>query len=377
MLPVLAFLCRLLVFEVLSLVSTFVAQEMVLSLYERVLVSSVQVLIFCMMWGVWRAVSFLLSALQEANMYGKLQHVSRRSSWDEENLVAHELDASTLEMPVSEETLQLDGVTEQEVTEALDEEIMSTITQHTQNSSQSRLIVFTSRKALREHVQQVYILGCLLWGTLLCLDFSLLSVTLFFVLGLYVAWVKRLCWTARVSTSSVCVQVVYVLLLGALMGLCLHTHRASWVPEEHFISRQMLLSNVLPAVIGFVWIEVPSKDLVQKVTQSTFTCVLLCLPVVVTISYDLLRDLWRLESELVLVWLFLIEPPLKALAVFVIALALQTGRRTEMVLVLALAVHMNEASLLDVDDAMRIVTVMLMLLTLIMHVCVLCAAGPY
>ena len=46
MMSVLAFLCRMLVFEVLSLLSTTAARGYDLSLFERVIVSTVQVLVF-------------------------------------------------------------------------------------------------------------------------------------------------------------------------------------------------------------------------------------------------------------------------------------------------------------------------------------------
>ena len=360
MMGVLAFLCRLLVFEMLSMLSTVAARGYELSIFGRLLVSTVQVLIFGAFWLLFNAVTFLLVALQERRKYGNMEEQQ------EYDLEVHGRDLS------GDALQEATGLTEEELAQTLEEEMAHSTTTHA--TERSRTIVFTSRKALRDHVLHVYSLGVILWVSIYCLDFTLMSVGFFMVVGMYCAWCLGLVWRPGAAMVSSCVQAAYVLLLAAVLTAYWQTHHETLAPEGHPLSRETIVSVVVPVVVGAVWMQLPARDLVRSMGDSFFTCVLLCLPVVASAGLEPLRILWEDASSWVLLWLFGVEPLLKALAVYVIALTLQTGRRAEMLVTLALAVQLDDILFFEAPHVLRVVTLMLMAVCCVTHLFCLVAA---
>lgn len=369
---VLAFLCRLLVFELLSVVSTFAAREYSMSLYGRVLVSTLQVMVFCAFWVLLQVVMFLVLAMQEGRFYKSVvdqgENAGRSMSSEElqeaTGLTEDEL-VETLEAEVSPETLRA---------QTLEAETTCSVTTHA--TERGRTIVFTSREALRDHVMHVYGLGVLLWVSIYCLDFTLESVPFFMVVGMYATWAVSLAWKSGQRLATSCAQLAYVLLLGALLMAYWVMHSELLLPAGHSLSREMMLAVLVPTAAGGAWMVMPPKSLVRSVGESFFTCVLLCLPVLAFAGMEPLRKLWECEAWL-LVWLFAVEPLLKGLAVYVIALTLQTGRRAELLVTIALAVQLDDVLFFEGRHVERALTWLLMGMAFLTHVFCLAAAESF
>ena len=65
---------------------------------------------------------------------------------------------------------------------------------------------------------------------------------------------------------------------------------------------------------------------------------------------------------------------MKALGIYVIALTLQTGRRAELLVTLSLAVQLDDVLFFDVPYELRVVTGLLMGVTIVLHLLSLVAA---
>lgn len=369
MMSVLAFLCRMLVFEVLSLLSTTAARGYELSLFERVIVSTVQVLVFAGCWMLFNAICFLLVALQEGRFY---RGVHEREL-ERELELGMELGTEEEGRNLSGEALQeATGLTDEELAETLEEETVRSTTTHA--TDRSKTIVFTSRRRLREHVTFVYVLGMVLWLTVYCFDYTLLGVNFFFIVGLYSAWCVSLVWRSGSSMGASCLQAAYVLLIAALLSAYFNAHHETLLPEGKPVTREVLVSVVVPVLAGAFWMHTKPRDLVRSVGDSFFTCVLLCLPVLASVGVEPVRKLWQEASSMVLLWLFVLEPLLKALGIYVIALTLQTGRRAELLVTLSLAVQLDDVLFFDVPYELRVVTGLLMGVTIVLHLLSLVAA---
>ena len=71
------------------------------------------------------------------------------------------------------------------------------------------------------------------------------------------------------------------------------------------------------------------------------------------------------------------EPVLKAMAVYTIALSLQTGRKLDLLIVLFVVVHLDDMLFLHMEHALMACTVTVMVILVCMHaVCLVLTTPP-
>lgn len=336
MLIVLAFLCRFGVFLLLSLLSTLASREYTLSMYERILVSSLQILIFGGMLGLYEVCCWIIRGMSNVEMY---KTVTERRL-DEEP-----------------EVVDVEGV---QMEEAIPEETQSNV------SNQTEKIVFLGSRELRRHVWWVYYLGVLCWCTIFCLDFTLLSTTFFFSVGLSIGWVFVSIWQQQ-SISSQCLRLMYVTFLGVLCGMYVATHKQVLDADAILASRDALIAVIIPLLAGIGWMQIPTKELTKTMYMSFFTCCLLCMPLMMIVDTKMFQDIFAAAPPGIMVYLLMLEPILKSLAVYTIALSLQTNKKLDLLVVLLVVVHLDDILFLGMKQTAMAVTVTVMVLLLSMH----------
>jgi len=336
MATVVAFLCRLSVFALLSVCSTFAARTYELDLYSRLLVSSLQILIFCAALAMYEVCICLLTGMRSVDVYRSVEE--ERGS---QEMPGVDLESDT-QVPVSDE-------------------VISVISQ-----APTEKIVFTNSRDLRGHMWSVYLLGVLTWVSIFCLDFTMLSASFFFTIGLLGGWVILSCSRASENTSSKLLRVFYFVSMTLLVALYVSSHRQILDPNTQFASRDAVIAVIVPFLAGLGWMHMPRTELTGSLQTSFFTCCLLCLPHLFIIDTSQFRAIFDAAPKGVIVYLLIVEPLLKAMAIYTIALSLQTGRRLDLLIVLLFVVHLDDA-LFYGHQAMRAVTVTAMVVLVSVH----------
>lgn len=350
MYAVLAFLCRLTVFVLLSVLSTFASRRYILSLYERLLVSTLQVLIFCLVMALYEICWWIMRGMSSVELYRTVEE--RRFEPDDVITVEMEGEAPEVEHPLPDDSAS-------------------------RVSQTSKEIVFANSQELRRHIWWVYYLGILMWCTVFCLDMTLLSCTFFFSVGILLGWLVFSLLQCKESTASHCLRLVYFLLLGLLVVFYLVTHKEVIDPNTKLVSRDALLAIVMPLLTGMGWINMPSKELTRTIQTSFFTCCLLCMPMIAFVNTKMYEDIFAAAPPEIMLYILAVEPVLKAMAVYTIALSLQTGRKLDLLIVLFVVVHLDDMLFLHMEHALMACTVTVMVILVCMHaVCLVLTTPP-
>jgi len=336
MMAVLAFLCRLLVFGLLSLFSTLAAREYDLSLYSRLLISSLQVWISCGCLALYEVCMCLIGGMVSIDVYRNVEEMTP------EDPPATDCDVHA---PASDEVLSM-----------------------APSAAPTEKIVFATARDLRRHVWAVYCLGVLTWCSVFSMDYTLLSASFFFTMGMLFGWAVFSCSQGRENTMSILLRMFYFVMLTLLVGTYLGSHRQILDPETQFASRDAVVAVLIPFGTGIGWMSMPRAELTTTLHSSFFTCCLLSLPLMVIVDTQQFQAIFEAAPVAVLVYLLVIEPLLKAMAIFTLALSLQTGRRLDILIVLLLAVHIDDMLFHHMPKELMAVTVTVMMLLVFTHV---------
>jgi hypothetical protein len=351
MMIVVAFLCRMVVFVALSVLSTFSSRGYELSMYSRIKVSTIQVFIFAGGLLLFATCRWIITAMHNVKMYRTLD----------------ELKATPEEDTGDMEDIALD-VQQQEPVQVVSDA-------NSQATHVSTSITFAGSKELRAHVWWVYYLGMLLYATIFCLDFTLLSVTFFFTLGIGLGWVFVTGARFQESVASTALRVLYIVLMSFMVGTYFATHTEILETNTQFWSRETITAIVVPLMTGFGWMRMPHVELVSTMRTAFFTCVLLCLPIILTIDLDQVQAEFAHSPPEILLYLLLLEPLLKFMAMYSIALSLQTGRRLEILVVMLVVVNLDDVLFKEMTSGIRGFTIFNMTLLTVVHVPCLFAVG--
>lgn len=350
MMIMLAFLCRLLVFVLLSIFSTLANREYNLTLYGRILISTLQVFIFCTGMMVYEVCGWIMRGMSSVDLY---------TTVDEGRTGGVEMDGSENQHDMVGEGDRGDSASV--VSVVLEDGTASQV------AHMSHSIVFADGKALRDHVWWVYLLGILMFSTIYCLDFTLLSVSFFFSIGLLLGWMVQSVYRFRESTLSKFLRLLYFIFIGLLVLLYVGTHRSLLDPGAEMRSRDAMIVIVTPTLTGMGWMYMPHKEMTKTIQTSFFTCCLLCLPVLVIVDTSQFQTIFDAAPPEVLVYLLAVEPILKAMAVYTIALSLEMGRKLDLLIVLFVVTHLNDMLFHVMPHAVMACTVTVMTLLVVMH----------
>lgn len=190
------------------------------------------------------------------------------------------------------------------------------------------VVVFANADALRRYVRRIHLTAVLVWGTFYSIDMGDYEVLNYFVVGLFLGWVAHLLCTrplSQVRTVSMSSTMYVLLCLGILT-----VNQPALKPSTF---GDVLAVCLLPMVFGAAWMVWIDAHTVVEDSKSIFvTCTLLCGLVVATSDWGELRGMLASRRE-VFVFMLVIEPLLKGLALSVLVVSVQTQQRKTMMLV--------------------------------------------
>jgi len=289
---VLVFALRALVFFSAVLVKLYFRDTYVMEypFETHVLLSSLQLcLIFAALW-VYRACEFVVSTVHDGMAYTHVQGDGLSGAPEGGALEADGCD--------DEQPYQPSGIV---------------------------VIVFADARALRQYVRKIHITAVLLWGTFYSFDVGTVDTLYYFVLGLFLGWVVSV-WRQVRDTTSFKMRILYMFLCAAVL--------ATNHPDDGLASGEQLVAVCLfPLVCGGAWMLWVDTETVCDDSQSVMvTCLLVCSLIVATSSWTVVRLMLE-SSRVVFVYLLILEPAIKGLALCVLVLSIHTKHKKQTMLV--------------------------------------------
>ena len=294
---IIAFFSRCLLYTVFVVVSKLENTHVSFDMFERVVVTCVQICVLCAAWVVFELCAFIIRSVSRRAPYEHVQMDDAKPAGD-----AQELDVSD---PVLADTR----------------------------------VTFDDAAALRKYITQVHILGMVLWSTMLCSDYALDQTAFMFLLGMLLgnmATVALKVHEKRMRLPKVRMYGVYWVLIGGLVSMYLAhdwTQIISYTEDQLGIQATnvtwtdaLWVVNVLlsPLSCGCTWtLWVDGNTLLQHYPTSVYTCLLLSIPVLMSVEHGYVSSLCQRHRAWVTVHLFVTEPVLKFMTMYVLTLSLQ------------------------------------------------------
>jgi len=306
---IIAFLSRCLLYTVFVVVSKVENTHVEFDMFERVVLTCLQICVLCAAWVTYECCAFIIRS------------VSRPAAYE------HVLE-NTAEAPEQREDLL-----KCEKTEAPVEKMESLVPYDEQG------ITFESKSALRKYITQVHMVGIVLWSTMLCSDYALDQTAFMFLLGMLlgnVATVTFKVYEKHMRMAKLRMYAVYWALIGVLVVMYL-VHDGSKVieytedqlgiqPKNLAWTDALWLVNVLlsPLSCGCTWtFWVDANTLLEHYPTSIYTCLLLSIPVLMSVDRGYISNISMRYNALVTVHLFVTEPVLKFMTMYVLTLSLE------------------------------------------------------
>ena len=303
---IVAFFSRCLLYTVFVVVSKVENTHVEFSMFERVVLTCLQICVLCAAWVAYEFCAFIIRSVSRPAAY---EHVLEEAG-----------EAQTEDLLKSEK-------------EAPAARAESLVPYDEQG------ITFESKSALRKYITQVHVVGMVLWSTMLCSDYALDQTSFMFLLGMLlgnVATVAFKVYEKRMRVAKARMYGVYWLLVGALVSMYLVHDGSSMisytetqlgiVPTTVTWTEALWVVNVLlsPLSCGCTWtFWVDGNTLLQHYPTSIYTCLLLSIPVLMSVEHGYVSNLCQRYNALVTVHLFVTEPVLKFMTMYVLTLSLQ------------------------------------------------------
>jgi hypothetical protein len=291
-----AFFSRCLLYAVFVVVSKVENTYVEFDMFERVVVTCLQICVLCAAWVIYECCAFIIRSVSGRAPYEHVRADDAKAGAGAELEVADPVLADTS-------------------------------------------VVFEDASALRKYITQVHVIGMVLWSTMLCSDYALDQTAFMFLLGMLlgnVATVAAKVHEKRMRLPKVRMYGVYWVLIGALVRMYLvhdWTQIISYTEEQLGIQATnvtwtdaLWVVNVLisPLSCGCTWtFWVDGNTLLQHYPTSVYTCVLLSIPVLMSVERGYVSSLCQRHNAWVTVHLFVTEPVLKFMTMYVLTLSLQ------------------------------------------------------
>ena len=306
---IIAFFSRCLLYTVFVVVSKVENTHVEFSMFERVVLTCLQICVLCAAWVAYEFCAFIIRS------------VSRPASYEQ---VLEEIGAA----PEQKEDLLKSEKSEAPVARA------ESLVPYDEQG-----ITFESKDALRKYITQVHMVGMVLWSTMLCSDYALDQTAFMFMLGMLlgnVATVALKVYEKHMRLAKLRMYSVYWALIGVLVVMYL-VHDGSKVIEytedqlglqpSHLAWTDALwLLNVLlsPLSCGCTWtFWMDANTLLEHYPTSIYTCLLLSIPVLMSVDHGYVSSMCTRYNALVTVHLFVTEPVLKFMTMYVLTLSLE------------------------------------------------------
>jgi hypothetical protein len=315
---IVAFLSRCLLYSVFVVVSKVENQYVEFSMFERVVLTCLQICVLCAAWVLYECCAFIIRAVSRPAAYEyALQGGAEAEAAEREGRAEREAQEGRLLKSEREREGDAGSVA------ALDE----------------KSIIFESKGALRKYITQVHMVGIVLWSTMLCSDYAIDQTAFMFLLGMLfgnVATVAFKVHEKQMRASKLRVYGVYWACIGVLVSMYLvhdgsrvieYTEDQLGIQPTHFSWADALwLVNVLlsPLSCGCTWtFWVDSSTLLEHYPSSVYTCLLLSIPVLMSVDRAYVSSMCTRYNALVTVHMFVTEPVLKFMTMYVLTLSLE------------------------------------------------------
>jgi hypothetical protein len=300
-------------FAVYTVVSKTENESVALSMFERAVITCLQICILGVAWVLYEVCAFVIKTVSVRYPYASVLAAREAGDPDEDCAL---VDADTSDSPAV--------------------------------ASKSDTVVFASQQELQQYVCKVHVIGVVVWSTMLSMDYTLSQASFAFLLGMLlgnVASTLKLSDGERKSLPMATFSL-YWFAVGALVVLYMVQDGASAVeytetqvgisPNRVAWTDVFTLLNVMlsPLSCGVSWTYwMDGATLLKHHRTSLYTSVLLSLPVVVAVQRQFLADLLARYSAPLLAHVLLTEPLLKFMVIYVLTLSLETESVLEMLVV--------------------------------------------
>jgi len=302
---IIAFFSRCLLYTVFVVVSKVENLQVEFDMFERVVLTCLQICVLCAAWVLYEFCAFIIRS------------VSKRPTYE------HVLEDTKEKTEQREDLLKADALAQAESVAAFDE----------------KSITFENGGALRKYITQVHMVGIVLWSTMLCSDYALDQTAFMFLLGMLignVATVVLKVHEKQMRVAKMRMYAVYWGLIGVLVCMYL-VHDGSKViqytegqlglqPSHLAWTDALWLVNVLlsPLSCGCTWtFWVDANTLLEHYPTSIYTCMLLSIPVLMSVERSYISSMCTRNNALLTVHLFVTEPVLKFMTMYVLTLSLE------------------------------------------------------
>jgi hypothetical protein len=302
---IIAFFSRCLLYTVFVVVSKFENSHVQFDMFQRVVLTCLQICVLCGAWVTYECCAFIIRS------------VSRPVCYDELHASAEAVEQAD------------DLIDKNEAPEDADKLV----------PAEDTTVSFASKKELRKYIMQVHTVGIVLWSTMLCSDYALEQTAFMFLLGMLlgnIASVSCKVYKQHMRASKMRMYAVYWVCIGVLVMLYL-AHDGSKVilytenqlgirPTNIAWTDALWVLNVLfsPLSCGCTWtFWVDANTLLEHYPTSIYTCLLLSIPVIMSVDRAYITNICIGNSAILTVHLFITEPVLKFMTMYVLTLSLE------------------------------------------------------
>ena len=289
---VLIFLMRVVIFHAILLCKLYVRNQYHLeyTLDTQLLLSCLQMCLVCSGIVLYRLCTFIVYTISDGLYYNTIDDRDRE---------------------MGEKDVELDDVVCTEQTVRVD------------------VVVFADARALGIYVWKIHATGLLLWGTFYSFDLSTGLAYYSFVVGLLVGWLGRLWQTGRGAQAgmlNVTLCFVYTALYTAILAI-------NQPVVDGWSVQIAMYGTVLPVLFGVAWMAFAEHpDVMQNSESAAVTCLLMCVLIMSTSDWVVLRAMLACERVL-FVYLLVFEPFAKFLALYIIVLSVYTRHKQQILFV--------------------------------------------
>jgi hypothetical protein len=205
---------------------------------------------------------------------------------------------------------------------------------------QVEVVTFENKSRLKSYIREVHVVGVVLWSTMLCSDYALDQTSFTFLLGMLIGNVMSVCSKAyrgdqNLKGKLMIFSVYWTLVLALVVIYLVHDgqHVIEYTEEQLGLTvvkhmdwtAVVQVVNVLfaPLSSGITWTYwMDPGTLLDHYQTSVYSCVLLSIPVMMSMDTEFYAHLFVQYDTLTTVHLFTTEPLLKFMTIYVLVLSL-------------------------------------------------------
>lgn len=202
-------------------------------------------------------------------------------------------------------------------------------------------VTFENKSLLKKYIREVHVVGIVLWSTMLCSDYALDQTSFTFLLGMLIGNVMSVCSSAYGGNQPLkgkltIFSVYWALVLTLVIIYLVHDgqHVIEYTEEQLGLTvvkhmdwtAVVQVVNVLfaPLSSGITWTYwMDPGTLLDHYQTSVYSCVLLSIPVMMSMDTEFYTHLFVQYDTITTVHLFTTEPLLKFMTIYVLALSLE------------------------------------------------------